>query len=410
MFGKAGADLLPLFEKGAAGIRAAREEAQKLGLSFSDETLKKLSDADEAIKRMKESWSGVAGVLTADVAPALTRILNHLVELKTAEPSAMSSLLKKGLLSGNPLMMGGALGLGLALPSEAELKAQRDGRFGTIVRPDKEAKAPGFAAAKKASEDLTEVTLSGVKMQRDVYQDYYTELDDRTKTSSQKQHQQLMAIQAALIELRDTGLITADQYRERWGEAFDALDGEIEEVETSQKRLADAFTTVWDEMPDRATEASMRARDAFEGFFFDPMRDGIKGLARNLLDSLRASIAQSMTDSLFGSKKSGGAGWGSAIAGFGRKLFGFADGGSFDGKSPFMVGERGPEIIVPSGSGSVIPNHKLGGGTTVVINQVINAQGASMDLAKALPSILKAHGEALKSDLINGIRRGKYAV
>jgi hypothetical protein len=31
-----------------------------------------------------------------------------------------------------------------------------------------------------------------------------------------------------------------------------------------------------------------------------------------------------------------------------------------------IVGERGPELIVPSSSGNVIPNHELGGNSVVV--------------------------------------------
>jgi phage-related minor tail protein len=46
-----------------------------------------------------------------------------------------------------------------------------------------------------------------------------------------------------------------------------------------------------------------------------------------------------------------------------------ADGGPVTGGLPYLVGERGPEIVVPRQSGTVVPNHRLGG--TVVINQYI---------------------------------------
>ena len=47
----------------------------------------------------------------------------------------------------------------------------------------------------------------------------------------------------------------------------------------------------------------------------------------------------------------------------------FAEGGSVSGKGAIVVGERGPELFVPSSSGNIIPNNKLGGGgsTTNVI-------------------------------------------
>ena len=53
-----------------------------------------------------------------------------------------------------------------------------------------------------------------------------------------------------------------------------------------------------------------------------------------------------------------------------------AMGGPVTAGSPYLVGERGPELFVPDASGSIIPNHDLpmaggsalGGGPTYVVN------------------------------------------
>lgn len=52
-----------------------------------------------------------------------------------------------------------------------------------------------------------------------------------------------------------------------------------------------------------------------------------------------------------------------------------ADGGPVSGNNAYLVGERGPEIFMPPGSGTIIPNHALsmGGGTTNVTNNYISA-------------------------------------
>lgn len=52
-----------------------------------------------------------------------------------------------------------------------------------------------------------------------------------------------------------------------------------------------------------------------------------------------------------------------------------AAGGPVSGGSPYIVGERGPELFMPSGSGTIIPNNQLGGagGVTNVTNNYINA-------------------------------------
>lgn len=46
-----------------------------------------------------------------------------------------------------------------------------------------------------------------------------------------------------------------------------------------------------------------------------------------------------------------------------------AEGGPVSNNTPYIVGEAGPELFIPSGSGTIIPNNRLsGGGATIVIN------------------------------------------
>ena len=53
-----------------------------------------------------------------------------------------------------------------------------------------------------------------------------------------------------------------------------------------------------------------------------------------------------------------------------------ANGGPIPGGKPTLVGEKGPELFVPSKSGTIIPNHALGGSTNVVVN--VDASGSSV--------------------------------
>lgn len=77
-------------------------------------------------------------------------------------------------------------------------------------------------------------------------------------------------------------------------------------------------------------------------------------------------------------------------------LPGKAIGGPVQGGKPYLVGERGPELFVPSRSGSIVPNKSLGGGMTINVD----ARGASdpaavraqveMGIAQAAPYIIAA--------------------
>jgi hypothetical protein len=71
LFGKSGAELLPLFKDGAAGVRALREEAQKLGLTLSNEQVSGLADLDNAVKRLSASYDALTRQLVGSVAPEI---------------------------------------------------------------------------------------------------------------------------------------------------------------------------------------------------------------------------------------------------------------------------------------------------------------------------------------------------
>ena len=56
------------------------------------------------------------------------------------------------------------------------------------------------------------------------------------------------------------------------------------------------------------------------------------------------------------------------------KFLGFANGGRPPVGRASVVGERGPELFVPSTAGNIIPNDKLGGSTNnIVVN--VNVEG-----------------------------------
>jgi lambda family phage tail tape measure protein len=104
-----------------------------------------------------------------------------------------------------------------------------------------------------------------------------------------------------------------------------------------------------------------------------------KDLTRSILqDLLRIQLrAQmlSMFKGMFGNMFGGGFGTGNAFGNL--DLGGFlAEGGPANANTPYVVGERGPELFIPKASGMVIPNNQLSsamGSTTTVNNNYINA-------------------------------------
>lgn len=121
------------------------------------------------------------------------------------------------------------------------------------------------------------------------------------------------------------------------------------------------------------------------------VKDAFKDMARSVLSSLiRMQIQQSITTPL--------------AQAMGLSVGTRATGGPVSAGKPYIVGERGPELIVPSSSGTVIPNHELGGGSSPVSVTVnVNGSGnAKNDIMEALPFIISA----TKNAIIDSKRRG----
>jgi len=85
-------------------------------------------------------------------------------------------------------------------------------------------------------------------------------------------------------------------------------------------------------------------------------------------------------------------GWYAAnpILGLGKaaydKVKGKATGGMVQRNTPYLVGEQGPELMVPSGSGSIRTNRQTsGGGTTIInLNGIVDAESARRSIERLM--------------------------
>ncbi len=83
---------------------------------------------------------------------------------------------------------------------------------------------------------------------------------------------------------------------------------------------------------------------------------------------------------------------------------GAADGGPIKGGKTYLVGERGPELFTPGVSGTVTPNHALGGSTSVVVN--VDASGSSVQSDGDGQQFGEALATAIQLEIIKQKRSG----
>jgi phage terminase small subunit len=131
----------------------------------------------------------------------------------------------------------------------------------------------------------------------------------------------------------------------------------------------------------------------FLGGVFKLAIQGIGTAIATVVDVVGALIRGFQTLISLGSKIGGAIG---GMFGGGR-----AAGGPVVGGTTYLVGEQGPELFTPSGSGNIIPNGALGGGGSNVINITVNGAIDPISTARQITQILNR--EATLSGTFNKV-------
>jgi hypothetical protein len=197
-------------------------------------------------------------------------------------------------------------------------------------------------------------------------------IKENTAGLTDKQVKSEIEARLALEDQRDTtrGINEANDKRKK---DADELARKLEEQQAAAKQLADTIKN-------QITDAIMGAID------------GTKSLGESLSSVLRMMAASFLNQGIGGIGKA-------------LKIPGFARGGQPPVGRPSIVGERGPELFVPSRAGTIIPNNQLGGSTSVVVNvdasgtEVQGNQGNADQLGRLI-------GQAVQAELIKQKRPG----
>lgn len=134
------------------------------------------------------------------------------------------------------------------------------------------------------------------------------------------------------------------------------------------------------------------ARAAVTGKFgFEDLRR----VALTALSDIAASALKADLGSLFGG---GGGGIISSIAGLIGGVPGRAIGGPVTGGKPYLVGERGPELFVPTGQGRIETGQGAGRGP---VNVTVNVAGGR----EASPAVMQQTGAQVARAVVRALAR-----
>ena len=190
-------------------------------------------------------------------------------------------------------------------------------------------------------------------------------------------------------------------FSEGWDKAFRDY---AEAAQNYGTQGADAFKVVTGSMEKAINDFVDTGKFAF-GDFVKSIIMGLIKIQLQMQASQLLGMGGGLLSGLFGPKYvTGGAGASSWVSGSDLPL-GLAAGGDING--PRLVGEKGPELFIPKGAGTIIPNNQMAGamgGPQITYNgpyianmQAIDTQSATQFLARNKLSVYAANQSASRS-------------
>ena len=392
---------------GARRLNSAMEDAEKnakkLGLSaedldaltvatnFVDVAMMKLqSTIAKGIGAVARVFSGADTGASAVEARAM-RISTELEKLKKQADDVRDSI---DMIGASDSVKFAAIGDEIAKinleieQSDKSVDAEKNAERGVRIAELQKSKAEqAYAAFKSMDEAMGAVA----KTEADYAMSLLSETEQQTKNNAaiKEKERALLSLKAALGDKINSFDITTasprdiqmmDELKMKLGE-YNELLGKRKVIETDLQIIA--------------RNAGSMIASGFEDAIFSGQKLGevIRSLG---MDLMRMVFQQTVTAPLAAGIS------GAILKGFGAR----AMGGPVNAGSPYVVGEKGPELFVPSSSGSIVPNGAMGssgggsGGVTVNYNIA-----AGVSRAELVP-ILEQERRRLKAEIPDMVRRG----
>lgn len=368
IFGKSGADMIPILNAGSEGLARATEEARAFGLMLDGETSAAAANFNDNLTRLNAAKQGFANQIMQAMLPSLSALTDQLVEgakqgngfARAAEVAAsgMKILATIGaIVAGTFKTVGEYLG-GLA----AQVVAIVSGRF-----------SEALDIANQANEDVASNIAGISKTISNIWAEAEAKSESQAEKTSDKLAAPIVRTAQKVKESRDKIVKDTTSINDSW---VKMIDQQIEE----EKRKADEIGKFAEEskdtqktelsaMTEYAQEAARNMQDAMAGGFFDLFEGKTKSMGDLFATMVKRMAAELMSSQLLNLlvgdfAKTGS--MGGVVGSIAANIFGGgkALGGDVKGGTSYLVGEKGPELFTPAMSGSITPNNAMGGSIT----------------------------------------------
>lgn len=414
--------LVPLFENNAEALKNMGAEATGV---LSDETVQK---GNELTIAMQEMASAVGGSLTSAFIDAThaaggffglvgRKALEQDLEDLNEQIVRLEEDLATGVKRQGGSKFGGALGIGpegiragqlSQGEQEANYKALNEllaareailAKIDLLENPAAKAESSGanvqtekdrLAAEKVAADEATEAQRllnEQYKLNEDARGAAQKAEADALSKEWEAQQESLATFEALVEERRKYGttlteeqkvLVEIGELMEQYPEHLGMLQEMYALQAEKMAETTDKVEKATDQMSEFGKAAAENMQDAFADFLFDPFNDGLDGMLANFAKTLQKMAAEMASQKILTALFSGLAGSSNSfLSGIGKAFTpsGKAGGGIIQPGRMELVGERGPELIMPNAPARVVNNHTMGqmGGSKNIVVRIENS-------------------------------------
>jgi len=454
LFDSEGTAVLNMLSQTESEMADVYREAERLGLVISQETAQGVEDANDAFTRLRALFRGTVTQITAAVAPALDSLFTHLTKVKLEAIDGAGGVDKFAqAIVTDFLKAVRAMVVGISHVHTAFSNLIYDLNvaifdFRRIFGLD------GLSAAEKEiQQKIVDINRGLMAIAKGEQEDtnfdsayILRKLGFPSVEEARAEANRLIAENDRVVASLQRPVKPKAPDYSSWIAEFDRLiagvknatkevEKEIDNITVAAKapwymplinglkRFETGISNVIEKMPslDEAVESfAQGAMNTFTQAFTDGVTgakkfsDAMRSMAKSVVDSLIKMLVQYyITKPLFEAIQAGlsstfssGSGGGGGGGGSGYAMGGLARGGVATGNTPYMVGEKGPELFIPSTTGRVVPNNQLGGGGVTVVQNINVTTGVQQTVRAEIANLLPQISNAAKSAVADARMRG----
>ncbi len=367
-FDSEGVALVNTLKGGSAELKKFFDEAENLGILISSDTTKKAEAFNDQLNIIKRQFTAITQNLVGAFLPVLQDVSRDLTKFLTDTKKEVGGFDKLGqniavgIVQGTQGFISGIAGF---------LDSMNNFISGVIIN------------LKTVQVSLIDTRLHTLKVRQSLF-GLFTDLGKEIIDSKLT----IMELSGEIVEL---GKNSGTTFTDMADVTNSALDSVIEKLKDAKGNLDNLTGNnggdgeektkpllvgmedfknsigVTDEALGKLGVSSMKK---FEDSIIDSLKNGklaFKDFANYVVEQLlRIAIQEAILKPMT-----------SGFSDFFSGIFGRASGGPVNSNTPYIVGERGPELFVPSGNGNIVPNNQMGGQSAPTVNFNISTVDAA---------------------------------